>query len=110
MAREAAQKVPKASVISLVRGIVNDAKELVLAQYEYRKYQTLQQVVKAKTLAIWLGLGVVLTGVGGLLIVLMVVHLLHAFMNLPLWGCYGIVGIILLTIGAVFLYSAKRRA
>jgi hypothetical protein len=48
--------------------------------------------------------------VGGLLIVLMVVHLLDAFTDLPLWGCYGIVGIVLLTIGAVFLYSAKRRA
>lgn len=110
MVREAAQKVPKASVISLVRGIINDAKELVLAQYEYRKYQTLQQAVKAKTLAIWLGLGVVLTGLGGLLIVLMVVHLLHAFTDLPLWGCYGIVGTVLLTIGVVFLYSGKHHA
>jgi uncharacterized membrane protein len=110
MAREAAQKVPKASVISLVRGIVNDAKELVFAQYEYRKYQTLQQAAKAKTLAIWLGLGVVLTGVGGFLIVLMVVHLVHAFTDLPLWGCYGIVGAILLIIGVVFLYSGKRHS
>lgn len=110
MAREAAQKVPKPSVISLVRGIINDAKELVLAQYEYRKYQTLQQAAKAKTLAIWLGLGVVLSGVGGFLIVLMVVHLVHAFTDLPLWGCYGIVGAILLIIGVVFLYSGKRHA
>jgi Putative Actinobacterial Holin-X, holin superfamily III len=110
MVREAAQKVPKASVISLVRGIINDAKELVLAQYEYRKYQTLQKAAKAKTLAIWLGLGVVLTGVGGFLIVLTVVYLLHAFTDLPLWGCYGIVGTILITIGVVFLYSGKRHA
>jgi Putative Actinobacterial Holin-X, holin superfamily III len=110
MVRETAQKIPKPSVMSLIRGIIDDAKELVFAQYEYRKFQTLQQAAKAKTLAIWLGLGVVLTGVGGLLLVLMVVHLLHAFTDLPLWGCYGIVGIILLTIGAVFLYSAKRRA
>ena len=110
MAREAAQKVPKASVISLVRGIINDAKELVFAQYEYRKYQTLQQAAKAKTLAIWLGLGVVLTAVGGFLIILMAVHLLHTFTDLPLWGSYGIVGTILLIIGVVFLYSGKRRA
>jgi protein-S-isoprenylcysteine O-methyltransferase Ste14 len=110
MVRDAAQKVPKASVISLLRGLISDAKELVLAQYEYRKYQTLQQAAKAKTLAIWLGVGAVLAAVGGLLIVLMVVHLLHAFTDLPLWGCYGVVGVILSTIGAVFLYSGKRRA
>jgi Putative Actinobacterial Holin-X, holin superfamily III len=110
MARDTAQKVPRASVISLLRGIIDDAKKLVYAQYEYRKYQTLQQAAKAKTLAIWLGLGAVLTGVGGFLIILMIVHLLHAFTDLPLWASYGIVGIILLTIGAIFLYSGKRRA
>jgi hypothetical protein len=110
MARDTAQKVPRASVISLLRGIIDDAKELVYAQYEYRKYQTLQQAAKAKTLAIWLGLGAVLTGVGGFLIILMIVHLLHVFTDLPLWASYGIVGIILLTIGAIFLYSGKRRA
>jgi hypothetical protein len=110
MAQEAAQKVSKPSVISLVRDIINDARDLVFAQYEYRKYQALQQADKVKTLAIWLGVGVALTGAGGLLIVLMIVHLLHAFTDLPLWGCYGVVGIILLAIGAGFLYGAKRRA
>jgi uncharacterized membrane protein len=110
MAREAAQKVPKASIISLVRGIINDARELVFAQYEYRKYQTLQQAAKVKTIAIWLGAGVVLAAAGGLLIILMVVHLLDALTDVPLWGCYGIVGIILLAIGAILLYSGKRRA
>jgi uncharacterized membrane protein len=110
MPREAAQKVPKASVISLVRGIINDARELVFAQYEYRKYQTLQQAAKAKTMAIWLGSGVVLAAAGGFLVILMVVHLLDALTDVPLWGCYGIVAIILLAIGAILLYSGKRRA
>jgi Putative Actinobacterial Holin-X, holin superfamily III len=110
MAQEAAQKVPKAGVIALVRGIIDDAKELVHAQYEYRKYQTLQQAAKAKTMAIWLALGVALAGAGGLLIVLMVVHLLDALTDIPLWGCYGIVGAVLLAIGIVFLYSGKHRA
>jgi hypothetical protein len=110
MAREAAQKVPKASVISLVRGIIDDAKELAYAQFEYRKYQTLQQAAKAKTMVIWMALGVALTGAGGLLIVLMVVHLLDFLTDIPLWGCYGIVGTILLAIGAVALYKGKNRA
>lgn len=110
MRQEAAQKVSKPGVISLVRGIINDARDLVFAQYEYRKFQALHQVDKAKTLAIWLGIGVALAGVGGLLVVLMIVHLLHAFTELPLWGCYGVVGIILLAIGAGFLYGVKRRA
>ena len=43
-----AQRVTKPSLLSLVRGIVDDAKQLVIGQYEFRKYQTLRQVAKAR--------------------------------------------------------------
>jgi hypothetical protein len=104
----AANKIPRTSVISLVRGIIDDAKQLLLAQYEFRKYQTLQQVIKAKTVALWMGIGIALAGAGGLLIILMVVHLLHAYSDLPLWESYGIVGIVLLVVGGVLLYGGKN--
>ncbi len=103
-----ANKIPRTSVISLVRGIIDDAKQLLLAQYELRKYQTLQQVTKAKTVALWIGIGIVLAGAGGLLIILMLVQLLHTYLDLPLWESYGIVGIVLLAVGGVFLYGGKN--
>ena len=103
-----ADKIPRASVISLVRGIIDDAKQLLLAQYEFRKYQTLQRVTKAKTVALWIGIGIALAGAGGLLIILMAVHLLYAYLELPLWASYGIVGIVLLAAGGVFLYGGKN--
>jgi hypothetical protein len=37
------------------------------------------------------------------------VHLLHEVLDLPLWGSYGIVGIVLIAIGGGFLYGAKSR-
>jgi hypothetical protein len=39
----------------------------------------------------------------------MIVHLLHDVFDLPLWGSYGIVGIILIATGGGFLYAAKNR-
>jgi hypothetical protein len=42
------QSIPKPSLISLARGIIDDAKQLAIHQFELRKYQTLQQVAKAK--------------------------------------------------------------
>jgi hypothetical protein len=104
-----AQRVPKPTLLSLVRGIVDDAKQLVLGQYELRKYQTLRQVAKAKLVAIWTGIGIAFAGIGTILVTLMVVHLLHEVLNLPLWGSYGIVGIVLIAIGGGFLYGAKSR-
>jgi hypothetical protein len=104
-----AQRVPKPTLLSLVRGIVDDAKQLVLGQYELRKYQTLRQVAKAKAVAIWTAIGIAFAGIGTILVTLMVVHLLHEVLDLPLWGSYGIVGIVLIAIGGGFLYGAKSR-
>jgi hypothetical protein len=103
-----ANKIPRASVVSLVRGIIEDAKQLLLAQYEFRKYQTLQRVTKAKTVALWMGIGIALAAAGGFLIILMVVHLLYTYLDLLLWQSYGIVGIVLLVVGGVFLYGGKN--
>jgi hypothetical protein len=96
-------------LLALVRGIVDDAKQLVFGQYELRKYQTLRQVAKAKVVAIWTGIGIAFAAIGTILIALMLVHLLHEVLNLPLWGSYGIVGIVLTAIGGGFLYGAKSR-
>ena len=104
-----AQRVSKPTLLSLVSGIVDDAKQLVLGQYELRKYQTLRQVAKAKLVAIWTGIGIAFAGIGTILVTLMVVHLLHEVLDLPLWGSYGIVGIVLIAIGGGFLYGAKSR-
>lgn len=108
MARDA-QEMPKPTLLSLVRGIIDDAKQLVIGHYEFRKYQTLREVSKAKTAAIWIATGIALAGIGIVLVALMLVHLLDAVSNIPLWGCYGIVGIIILALGGGFLYAGKNR-
>lgn len=106
----AAQRVTKPTLLSLVRGIVDDAKQLVTGQYELRKYQTLRQIAKAKVVAIWTGIGIAFAAIGTILITLMVVHVLHEVLDLPLWGSYGIVGIVLIATGGGFLYGAKSRS
>jgi hypothetical protein len=103
------QRIPKPTLLSLLRGIVDDAKQLVIGQYEFRKYQTLRQIAKAKVVAIWTGIGIAFAGIGTILITLRVVHLLHDVLNLPLWGSYGIVGIVLIAAGGGCFYGAKTR-
>jgi hypothetical protein len=40
----------------------------------------------------------------------MLVHLLYALTGLPLWGCYAIVGGVLLSAGLIILYTGKKTA
>ena len=40
----------------------------------------------------------------------MLVHALHRFSRLPLWGCYGLVGSVLAATGSCLLVSGTRKA
>lgn len=99
-----------ASLASLVGGIINDAKDLMLHEFTMAKLEMQDELRKTKTAAISLAIGAGISAVGGLLLILMLVHLLAALTFLPLWGSYGIVGAVLLLMGLILLMSGKQTA
>ncbi|HEX9445835.1 MAG TPA: phage holin family protein [Candidatus Binatia bacterium] len=92
----------------LVRGILDDAKELVVQGMALTKLEVQDELRKAKVAALAVGIGIGVIAVGGMLLLLMVVHLLATFTAVPLWGCYGIVGGALIIVGAISLAAGKR--
>jgi uncharacterized membrane protein len=101
---------PDASLASLVGGIINDAKDLLLHEFTMAKLEMKDELNKTKTAAVSLAIGAGISAVGGLLLILMLVHLLAALTPIPLWGSYGIVGAVLLLVGVILLISGKRTA
>jgi hypothetical protein len=99
-----------ASLASLIGGIINDAKDLLLHEVTMAKLEMQDELRKTKTAAISLAIGAGISAVGGLLLILMLVHLLTALASIPLWGSYGIVGAVLLLIGLILLISGKQTA
>lgn len=97
------------SFISLVRGIASDAKDLLMQEAALTKLELQCELRKAKTTAIALGIGVGTFAIGGILLMLMLVHALAAFTVVPLWACYGIVGIVLFALGGILLTVAKTK-
>jgi hypothetical protein len=96
------------SLAALIGGIINDARDLLLQEFTMAKLEVQDELRKTKTAAISLGIGISIAAVGGLLLILMLVHLLHALTSLPLWGCYGIVGGVLVLAGLFVLYTGKK--
>src|SRR5215831_9611494 len=96
------------SLAQLLTGIVNDAKELMHQELALAKHEIREDLRKTKTAVLSLGMGIGVAAIGGLLLILMLVHLLHALAGLPLWACYGIVGGVLAMIGGVLLLIAKN--
>ena len=98
------------NVATLIGGIINDARDLLLQEFTMAKLEVQDELRKTKAAAISLGIGMSIAAVGGLLLILMLVHLLHALTLLPLWGCYGLVGGVLLLAGLLVLFKGKQAA
>lgn len=95
---------------SLLTGIADEAKELLLQEVALTKLEIRYELIKARSAAISLGIAIGIIAIGSMLLALMLVHGLAAQSAVPLWGCYGIVGGVIAAIGAGALVFAKSRA
>jgi len=100
---------PEPSVTGLVSGIVNDVQELTKQQLALFKHEMASDLRTTKAIALSSGIGLAGLSLGVLLLCFMLVHLLHGASQLPLWGCYGLVGAAMVTVGAVLLYASKKK-
>jgi putative superfamily III holin-X len=99
------------SLSSLVGGIISDFQLLVKQEVALARRELADELRKAKQAVISLGIGIGVLAIGGLLMVLMLVHLLSwAFPAIPLWGSYAIIGGLLIAVGVGLLVLAKNKA
>jgi hypothetical protein len=99
------------SLSSSLGGIINDLQVLAKQEIALARRELLDELHKARQAAISLGIGLGVTALGALLLVLMLVFLLNwAVAAIPLWGAFGIVGILLLALGGMLLLHAKNKA
>ena len=95
------------SIAVLLKGIVNDAKDLLGQEVTMLKLEARDELRKAKSTAIALGIGIGIVAAGGMLLSVMLVQVLVVFTELPLWECYGIVGSSLVVLGGLWLAVGK---
>jgi hypothetical protein len=98
------------SLAALLGGIMHDAKDLLIQELTLATLEGREELRHIKTAALWLGIGVGVAAVGGMLLSMMLVHVLAAYTDMPLWGCYGIVGSVLVMLGGVLFASGKHQA
>lgn len=97
------------TLAGLISGVVADAQELVRKEINLAKAEVKQELGKAREGAISLGIGVGVAAVGGLLLILMLVHLLNEVAGLSLWVSYLIVGALFTIVGVFLLLRGKNR-
>lgn len=98
------------SLTALVSGIVRDAQDLMKQELALAKTEIADEITKTKQAVISLSAGVGVAAVGGLLLLLMVVHLLHEVAHLSMWLSYLIVGGALAAVGVVLFFVGRAKA
>jgi len=103
----------------LIRGIVGDVQDLVSQQVDLLKKEVLVDFRKTRDAAMVLGIGLTVTFVGVLLLCFALAHLLHWVTlpkvqdmeqaGLPLWACFGLIGLLVSGVGAYVLYLAREK-
>ena len=97
------------SLASLVSGIVNDAQALIKQEVALARRELADELTKAKQATLSLGVGAAVAALGGLLLALMVVYILHEEVQMKLWLSYLIVGGVLAIAGAtLFLFACAK--
>jgi hypothetical protein len=66
---------------------MKDAKDLLVQELTLVKLEGQDELGQIKTAALLLGIGGGVAAVGGLLLSVMLVHVLAAYTDMPLWGC-----------------------
>ena len=99
------------SVTQLVSGIVTDLQTLMRQELLLAKTEIRQEWEKTKTAAGAMAAGASLLTVAGLLICFALVHLLaYLAPGLPLWACFGIIGVALGLIGGILVGAGRAKA
>jgi len=102
---------------SLLSGIISDFGDLIKQEVRFARAEFKADLGKTREAATSLAIGVGVASVSGLLLAWMLVHLLHYLTinpntnvaALPLWACFGIVGLVLAIVGGILIMSALRK-
>lgn len=97
------------TLTQLMSGLVSDAKLLLRQELALAKHEIQEEVRKTTTAFVCLGVGIGVAAIGGLLFIIMLVHLLNALTEWPLWICYGTVAGVCIIAGIALLYSGKKQ-
>ena len=101
---------PESSVMELVGGIITDVHVLVQQQLALFQHEIKGEIGHAREAGSLVAAGLAIVAVGSVLLGGMLVHLLARMApNLPLWGCYGIVGAPVAALGGVLCLMGIQR-
>ena len=99
-----------ASIGAIVGGIVGDVQDLVRKEIALARQEVREEVTTAKDAGIKFGIAGGVLAIGAIPLILGIAGGLGQLLGLPTWVGYIIVGVVLVVIGCILLFSAQKQA
>ena len=107
----------EASMTGLLRGIINDIGDLIRQEFRFARTEFKSDARAMLRAGLVLACGAGTAALGVILVAFMLVYLLHwlslpagtAEPGIPLWGCYGIVAAVFLSVGGLMVFAGVKR-
>jgi hypothetical protein len=117
MANEVQAPPDEASMSGLLRGIINDIGDLIRQELRFARTELKSDARALLRAGMVLAIGAGTAGLGVILVAFMMVYLLNwlslpagtAEPGIPLWGCYGIVAAVFLSVGGLMAFLGVKR-
>jgi hypothetical protein len=93
---------------TLLGGVIRDGQTLLKQQLELFRSEVKHEVRQFRSGVVSICIGAGIAATGAIFLFAMLAHLLHTFTEIPLWGCYGIVGGALALIGGGILMGGRK--
>jgi hypothetical protein len=100
-------RTSRIGILGLLSGLIGDVRTLFRQELQLMRDEFFSEVAKVRQGTMAIGAGVACAGIGGILLLIMLVQVLHEFAGLPLWASYGVIGFILLVVGSALLVKGK---
>ena len=101
-------KLHPISIAALVSGLAADMRSLFEQEIRLARHEIQYEFRKFVLGLFQAGIGFLLSLMATTFILLTLVHLLHRYTPLPLWACYGIVGLLSAVGSCVLLYNTAK--
>ena len=93
------------SIAALASGLVTDLKRLCTQEIRLAQHEMQLELRKTAMALLYGVLAIILSLVAITFFLVMLVHVLHSSTAMPLWACYGVVGIVVVALSGIFVYS-----
>ncbi len=96
------------SIAALASGLVADLRQLFNQEIRLAQHEMQLELRKVVSGLLYAAVGLVLGLVTVTFLLVMMVHLLHTYTGLPLWGCYGLVALMAAALSGLVVYNLAR--